>query len=379
MTRVQTLSEKVFRMPTIVATPYGTADGASWSTDALAFFHNALKKELSGLYILVLSLQCRAMDLGKPDWRGLADWMATSAAFVADLLAGEEVLLFAWLQHKYKLDERSPLAGRAAIKADVLGALDALVRLCATLPAVETGEGGGTGTGGGIATKLRRRLSSHGPPVVVEADKENAPVALAVGGPAPLASSAAGGPAPPPRTSRFRPLPASAPPDATAGLCALQAACDSFATKLLAYLNVQERTLLSVVRLLFCESDVRQLERRAARWAAGRPGPTLPLLLRPLPVEVAEAWRRSRLGSTARRPVAAALAVSGTAAAARHGRAVEEAWHKQQRYERRLKGHSSNRQKGGASAAAATAAAAGRAGSRRRASLDRLAKSSTVR
>lgn len=99
-------------MPTIVATPYGAADGASWSTDALALFHNALKAELSGLYVLVASLQCRALDLGRPDWRGLADWVATSTAFVADLLAGEEVLLFAWLQHKYKLDERSPLAGR---------------------------------------------------------------------------------------------------------------------------------------------------------------------------------------------------------------------------------------------------------------------------
>ncbi|GAB0495378.1 hypothetical protein MMPV_006678 [Pyropia vietnamensis] len=339
LTRVQSLSEKVFRMPTIVAAPYGTTDGASWSTDVLALFHNALKKELSGLYILVVSLQCRAMDLGKPDWRGLADWVATSSAFVADLLAGEEVLLFAWLQRKYKLDDRSPLAGRATIKAEVLGALDALVRLCATLPAVEPEEGGVAATGGSIAAKLRRRLSSHTLPVMTEADKENAPVA-----------KAADGPATPPRISRFRPQHAGPPPDATAGLCALQAACDAFATKLLAYLSIQERTLLPVVQLLFCESDVRQLERRAARWAAGRPGPTLPLLLRPLSVEAAEAWRRSRLGSTARRPVAAALAMSGAAAATRHGRAVDEAWHKQQRYERRLKGYQSSRggaQKGG--------------------------------
>ncbi len=160
----------------------------------------------------------------------------------------------------------------------------------------------------------------------------------------------------------------------TAGLTALQAACDAFATKLLSYLGVQERTLLSVVRLLFVESDVRQLERRVARWAAGRPGPTLPLLLRPLPADVADAWRRSRLGAAARRPVAAALAASGAAAATRHGRAVDEAWHKQQRYERRLRGPS----RGGGRRRRRRPGAGGW-GSRRQTSLNRLTKSSTVR
>ncbi|OSX68597.1 hypothetical protein BU14_2520s0001, partial [Porphyra umbilicalis] len=317
-TRQASLSATVFRMPPIVPTPYGSADGASWSTDALGLFHNAAKKELSDLYVLVLSLQCRALDLGGPDWRALADWVATSAAFVGDLLAAEEELLFAWLTVKYKLDEQSPLAARAAVKAEIVAALDALSRLCATLPRVDA-DGGAAAAPAASTSRLRKRRTAP----VAALDGAESPFGAAVsssggGGAAPADKAA---PPPGARPSRFRTPPAARPGEVAAGLTALLAATDLYSTRLLAYLSAQERALLPVIRLVFSEADVRRLAQRSAKWAAGRLGATLPLLLRPLSAEAAEAWRRVHLGSAARRPVAAALAVSGVSVAARHGRA----------------------------------------------------------
>lgn len=86
------------RAPVLIPAPYsGPASKSNWHVNFLTMPHNALRREISDLYELLLAMVDFGPALRKADFRDLRAWWHVFARFLRDWLDIERRLLFPWV------------------------------------------------------------------------------------------------------------------------------------------------------------------------------------------------------------------------------------------------------------------------------------------
>lgn len=86
------------RAPVLIPAPYsGPASKSNWHVNFLTMPHNALRREMSDLYELLLAMVDFGPALRKADFRDLRTWWHVFARFLRDWLDIERRLLFPWV------------------------------------------------------------------------------------------------------------------------------------------------------------------------------------------------------------------------------------------------------------------------------------------
>jgi len=86
------------RIPVLIPAPYsGPASKSNWHVNFLTMPHNALRREVSDLYEMLLAMVEFGGGLKKADFRDLRSWWSVFARFARDWLDVEKRLLFPWV------------------------------------------------------------------------------------------------------------------------------------------------------------------------------------------------------------------------------------------------------------------------------------------
>ncbi|OSX76983.1 hypothetical protein BU14_0166s0023 [Porphyra umbilicalis] len=86
------------RIPVLIPAPYsGPASKSNWHVNFLTMPHNALRREVSDLYEMLLAMVDFGGGLKKADFRDLRSWWSVFARFARDWLDVEKRLLFPWV------------------------------------------------------------------------------------------------------------------------------------------------------------------------------------------------------------------------------------------------------------------------------------------
>ncbi|GAB0498005.1 hypothetical protein MMPV_009344 [Pyropia vietnamensis] len=86
------------RAPVLIPAPYsGPASKSNWHVNFLTMPHNALRREMSDLYELLLAMVDFGAGLRKADFRDLRTWWHVFSRFLHDWLDIERRLLFPWV------------------------------------------------------------------------------------------------------------------------------------------------------------------------------------------------------------------------------------------------------------------------------------------